>query len=98
MLEHGVFGSRVVEPTLARLQIHRTQLPALDRVAVARLEPLFLLGIADRKPIFYQNDSRANQHALELRDRVQEFAVLLVRAEAHHMLHSRAVVPTAIEE
>jgi hypothetical protein len=40
----------------------------------------------------------AHQHPLELRRLAHEFEVFVGRAEAHHMLDARAVVPGAVEE
>ena len=38
------------------------------------------------------------EHALELWARAQELLVLVVRAEAHHVLDAGAVVPAAVEQ
>ena len=43
-------------------------------------------------------DAGAHQHAFELGHRAEELLVLLVGAEAHHVLDAGAVVPAAIEQ
>src|SRR3954452_9151944 len=96
--EHLVLGARVVDPALARLQVHRAELPAPQRVLRALLEAPLLLGVADRDPVLAQLDAVAHQHPLELWAGAQELAVLLVGAEAHHVLDAGAVVPGAVEE
>ena len=40
----------------------------------------------------------ADEHALELGAGPEEFAVLLLRAEPHHPVDARAVVPASVEE
>src|SRR5262245_1170995 len=57
-----------------------------------------LLLVRDREPIFNEHDARAHQHLLELENRAQELLVLLVRAEAHNVLYTSAIIPAAIEE
>ena len=96
--EHLVLRARVVDPAGARLDVHRAQLPALERVLRALLEAPLLLGVADREPVLAELDAVAHQHPLELGRGVQELPVLLVGAEAHHALDAGAVVPGAVEE
>src|SRR5450755_141941 len=98
VLEHLVLCLGIVEPTLARFQVHRTQLPALDRTVVARLEAVLLSLVADRKPVLDQDDAGPNQHALELRHGAQKLPILLFAAKPHDVLDPRAVVPAAIEQ
>src|SRR6185369_12647652 len=43
-------------------------------------------------------DSRSHQHPFELRNGMEEFLVLLVRAEAHDALDAGAIVPAAVEQ
>src|SRR5262249_5642326 len=45
-----------------------------------------------------QNQPAADEIALHLRTELEEALVLLRRAEAHHVLHAGAVVPTAVED
>ena len=47
---------------------------------------------------FTRMDARAHQHPLELRAGAQELLVLVLRAEAHHPLDARPVVPAPVEE
>src|SRR6266404_3676002 len=98
VLQHQILGARILDPVLARFEVHRAQLPALDRVAHALGEALFLLPVIHREPVLDQVDSRADQHLLELRASAEEFAILLVGAEAHHPLDPGAVVPAAVEQ
>src|SRR5262249_51343626 len=96
--EHLVLRARVLDPAGAGFEVHRAELPAPQRILGALLEAALLLGVADREPVLAQDDPLAHEHALELGARAQELAVLVVRAEAHHVLDAGAVVPGAIEE
>ena len=96
--EHLVLGARVLDPALARLEVHRAELPAAHRVGDARLEAALLLLVADREPVLHEDDPRAHEHPLELRARAHELLVLLVGAEAHDALDAGAVVPAAVEQ
>ena len=96
--EHGVLRLRVVDPAPARLEIHAAQLPLLGGVVQARLEPALLLLVADREPVLDEDDPGAQQVVLELGAGPEELLVLLLRAEAHHVLDARAVVPAAVEQ
>ena len=96
--EHPVLGLGIVHPARARLEVHRAELPALRRIVDPRPEPLLLLFVRHREPVLDEDDARPHQHALELRTRAQEFLVFRLRAEPHHVLHARAVVPAAVEQ
>ena len=98
MGEHLVLGLRILDPTRARLQIHRAQLPVLGRVVDALPEASFLLVVADREPVLDQDNAATGQHALELRATAQELAVFVRGAEAHHLLDPGTVIPAAIHE
>ncbi len=65
---------------------------------LAFLEPAPLLATTHREPEFEEVNALAHEHAFELRSLAHELAVLRVGAEAHHTLHTRAVVPAAVEE
>ena len=69
-----------------------------ERVLEARAETPLLLLVADREPVLDQDDAVVDEHALEDRALLQEAAVLLGRAEAHHLLDAGAVVPAPVEE
>ena len=97
-LEHHLLGLGVLLPAPARLEVHRAQLPLLQRIVDAHQEAQMLLLVGDREPIFDQDDARAHQHALELRRGLEELLVFLVGAEAHDALDARAVVPAAVEQ
>src|ERR1035438_3690618 len=96
--EHFVRGPRMRNPTCAGFKIHRAQFPALGRILQPLLEATLLLLVADGEPVLNQDDAGACQHALKLRTTVEEFEILGLRAEAHHVLDSGAVVPTAVEQ
>ena len=61
-------------------------------------EPALLLLVAHREPVLAQQDPLLDQHALEHRALVEEPAVLVRGAEAHHPLDACAVVPGPVEE
>src|ERR1039458_2048042 len=50
VLEHDVLRFRVLDPVLACLKVHGTQLPALDRIAHALGKTPFLLLAVQREP------------------------------------------------
>ena len=58
--EHLVLGPRVLGPVLARLQIHRAQLPALGGAFHAPLKALLLFLVADGEPVFDQSNPGAD--------------------------------------
>ena len=95
--EHLVLGAGVLDPALARLEVHRAELPAAHRIGDARLEAALLLLVADGEPVLDEDDPGAHEHALELRARAHELLVLRVGAEAHDALDAGAVVPAAVE-
>jgi hypothetical protein len=70
----------------------------LERIVDAHEEAKLLLLVGDREPVFQQDGSRSHQHALEFGDGMEEFLVLVFRAESHHPLDAGAVVPAAIEQ
>ncbi len=70
----------------------------LQRIVDAAEKPQVLFLVGDGKPVLQQADARADQHALEFRHGAEELLVFFGRAEAHHFLDARAVVPAAIEE
>ena len=64
----------------------------------ALLESLLLFLIVHGEPVFDQNDAATDEHLLEQGAEAQEFAVLLIGAEADHSLDAGAVVPAPVEE
>src|SRR5947208_1484188 len=62
------------------------------------MEAAFLFLVADGEPVFQQEDAGADQQTLELRAGAEELIVLLLRAEAHDILHPRPVAPTSVEQ
>jgi hypothetical protein len=83
---------------LARLEVHRAELPALGRVLHPILEAPLLLLVVDGEPVFDHDDAGAHEHLLELGARSEKLLVLLGRAEPHDALDAGAIVPAAIEE
>ena len=98
LLQHHVARAGVVVPARARGNVHRTELPLAHRILDAGFEPPFLLVVADFHPQLDQNDPTPDHELLDLRTDLQEPFVLIVRAEAHHVLDAGAVVPAPIED
>ena len=96
--EHLVLRPRELDPVLARLQIHRAELPAAHRVVDPGLEAALLLFVAHREPVLQQDDPVFHEHPLEDRGLAEEAGVLLRGAEAHHRLDAGPVVPAAVEQ
>src|SRR5262249_17037219 len=96
--EHYLLCLGIGLPTPPRLNVHRTELPLLERIMDAHQETELLLLVGDREPIFDEDDAGTDQHALELRHGAEELLDLLLRAEAHHALDTGPVVPAAIEQ
>src|SRR6516164_7157334 len=82
----------------AGFYVYRAKLPAFDRVTHAVLEPFFLLLVIHRKPVFYEDYARANQHFFEEGARSHELPIFVLCAEAHDALNAGAVVPTPVEQ
>src|SRR5262245_15107872 len=97
-LEHGFLGLRILLPAGTGLEVHGGKLPLLQRVVDAHLEAKMLLLVGDREPVLEEHDARTDEHALELGNRVEEFLVLGLGAEAHYPFDAGAVVPAAVEE
>ena len=96
--EHVVLGPRVVLPAGDGLQVGGRELPASHGIGQARLEPLVLLLVGHGEPVLEQQDAVVDEHPLEDRALLQEAAVLLRGAVAHHVLHTSPVVPGAVEQ
>ena len=97
-LQHRFLGLGVLLPAAARFQIHRAELPLLQRIVDPHREAQMLLFVGDREPVLDQDDAGTHQHALEFRHRAEEFLDLVFGAEAHHPLDAGAVVPAAVEQ
>ncbi len=95
--QHLVAGLGVGIEPLLRLDVHRTGLELLERVGASLLEPRLLLLARDVEPQLDQDDAGLRQHSLEPGHIEQELLGLLRRAEVHHLLDARAVVPGAVE-
>jgi hypothetical protein len=74
------------------------ELPLLERILDAHVKTELLLLVGDRKPVFDEDDPRADQHAFKFGDGAEELLHLLLRAEAHDAFHARAIVPAAVEQ
>lgn len=59
-------------------------------------EILFFIG--NREPIFDKNNSRADDHALEIGNSLVKFFYLLFRTKAHNPFNASPIVPAAIEQ
>src|SRR5579885_1441597 len=97
-VEHLVSRQRVVVPAPPRFQVGRAQLPLPQRVVDAGPEASLLLLVVDLEPELDQPDSVARQDLLEGGAKLQELAVLVLRAEAEHPLDARAVVVAPVED
>src|SRR4029079_7580056 len=73
-------------------------LPNLARIVDAIRQALRLLLLAYLEPELDELDPRVDHRFLDGRHIVQKLLRLLLGAEAHHALDTRAVVPAAIED
>src|SRR5690606_5953522 len=88
----------VVAVALARLEVDRRQLPALERIVEPLGEALLLPGLVAAQPVFEQQDAVIDQLPFETRRRLQERLDLGVAGVAHHLFDPGAVVPAAVEQ
>ncbi|MNT80831.1 hypothetical protein D3C72_2203530 [compost metagenome] len=65
-LEHDFLGLGVVLPAALRFQVHRAQLPLLERIVDAAEEAQALFVVRDREPVLDHPDAGAHQHPFEL--------------------------------
>ncbi|MCY1251691.1 hypothetical protein D9M72_654830 [compost metagenome] len=56
-LEHGLLGLGVVLPAPLRLQVHRAELPLLERIVDAAEEAQALFVVRDREPVLDDLDA-----------------------------------------
>ncbi len=96
--QHVLLGPGVALPAPARFDVHRAELPLLERILDPHLEAMGLLGVGDREPVLHQDDAGAHQHLLELGHRAEELLHVGLGAEAHHPLDAGPVVPGAVEQ
>ncbi len=96
--EHLVLRLRVLDPAGARVQVHRRELPAAQRILEPRAEAPLLLLVGHREPVLDEPDSVLDEQPLEDRALREEAAVLVRRAEAHHVLDAGPVVPAPVED
>ena len=96
--KHRFLRLGVGVPAGERLDVHRAELPLLERIAGAAHEAAQLLLAADGEPELEEVFAAAHEHALELGRLAHELEVIVRRAEAHDVLDARAVVPGAVEE
>ena len=57
-----------------------------------------LLFLRNIQPVLHQDDAVVGQRGFKLRTALQKAVILLFGAEAHHVLHPGAVIPTAVED
>ena len=69
----------------------------LQGIGLAFGEATFLFLLRDRKPVLEQPYARTGPHAFEFRYLAHELEVFICRAEIHHALNTRAVVPGPVE-
>src|SRR6266496_1962822 len=81
-----------------RYHIHRAEFPDLPAIINPCLEAAVLLFLAHFQPVFDQDNAILNDEMLSNGGILEEFLVLLVGAEAHHMLDARPIIPTAVED
>src|SRR5437899_4227462 len=63
--KHFVLGAGILGPTRPGLQVHSTEFPALGHISHAILKTTLLFFIADREPVFYEDDARADQNPFD---------------------------------
>src|ERR1051326_3756541 len=95
--EHFVARLAIGFPFLLRRFVDRRDLPLLERIIAAGLQPLFLLALGNVEIIFADLHVVPRQHLLERNDRLEEFLRFFIGAEAHDALDAGAVVPRAVE-
>ncbi len=96
--EHPVARPRVLVPARPRLDVHRRQLPAPQRIVDARGHAPLLLLRAHFEPQLDELDPGAHDPFLRGGTEPQEILILLLAAELHHVLDAGAVVPASIED
>src|SRR5690349_24685915 len=96
--EHRLLGLRVLIPFVQRREIDGAELPLLERMHLAFLETPYLLLAAHRKPELHDVDAALREMPLERRHLLHEVCVFVRRAETHHPLDARTVVPGAVEQ
>lgn len=96
--EHRFFGFGIILPTGAGFEVHFAEFPAFGGVSEALLEAALLFGIADREPVFDEDDAGADEHAFEFRAGAEELTDIGFRAKPHDAFDAGAVVPGAVEE
>src|SRR5438552_10292443 len=84
--QHFIAGARIVIPAPMGLEVHRAELPDFPPVVDPRDETAGLLFLADFKPVFDQDNSRANERFFHRRTHLKEVTGLLLGTKAHHAL------------
>src|SRR3954453_17489159 len=96
-LQHHISSSRVLIPPPVGLDVHRAKLPLTERVFNARKKTTILLLHSNFQPIFDENDSTIYHYLFDRRTAIKKTTMLFFAAEAHHIFHARAVVPTSVK-
>src|SRR5277367_4450855 len=94
-LQHQGPRIGILIPATERLSVHWTELPLPERIVDPCFESSRLLVGADFEPILEEHDPAIDYVLLRIGTALEEDTMLLLRTEAHHILHSGAVVPTA---
>ena len=97
-LQHRLARIGVGAVALARLQVDRRELPALQGIFQPLGEAIFLHRLVAAQPVLEQQDAVVDQLALEHRRVAQECGDLRIAGEPHHLLDAGAVVPAAVEQ
>src|SRR6266436_3727217 len=89
--EHRVARPAVVLPMRDRGLVDRADLPLLERIGAALLQPLLLLALADVEIILEELNPRSFEQPLEGRHRLEKLLVFLFGAKPHDALDAGAV-------
>ena len=74
-IEHEIARAGILEPLAARREVHRTEFPLTERIVDSRLEPAFLLFIADLEPDFNELDAGIDDVLLHFGAELEEALV-----------------------
>ena len=88
----------VVPPSDGAASSMRADLPLLERVGAAGVQPAQLLVLADLQPDLDEVDAVVDEELLERHDLAEEASDLLGGGELHHPLDAGPVVPGPVEE
>src|SRR5206468_3815602 len=96
--EHLISCARILVPATIGLEVHRAELPLLERIVDPRFEALILFLLVDLEPQLDEDHARIDEPALKDRRALQELLDVALFSVAHHALNPGAIVPTAVED